>query len=182
MKLVQAIVGLLLLAYPAFVYLGVQYQFSNSVLAVILIAFGLRAILAKTNPAVAKIALPTAVIGLILGVSSAYFQQHDWLLYYPVAVNLCLLFWFAMSLRNGAPVITEIARIKDPDLPIQAQLYTRRLTAGWTFFFAINGTIAAITTQQSLATWALYNGAISYCLIGALLGGEFCYRKLVLRA
>jgi uncharacterized membrane protein len=60
--------------------------------------------------------------------------------------------------------------------------YTRRLTMVWIVFFIINALIAAYTAMAtSAATWALYNGLISYMLIGLLLIVEYpvrlAYRK-----
>jgi uncharacterized membrane protein len=51
------------------------------------------------------------------------------------------------------------------------------VTRAWCVFFVANGGIALWTAlAASDATWALYNGAIAYVLIGAMLAGEWLLR------
>ena len=70
-------------------------------------------------------------------------------------------------------VIERIARLTDPALPDEAIPYVTGVTRVWCAFFVVNGAIALWTAlAASDATWALYNGAIAYVLIGALLLGE----------
>ena len=55
--------------------------------------------------------------------------------------------------------------------------YVTRVTQAWCIFFVINGGIALWTAlRASDAAWALYNGAIAYVLIGALLAAEWLLR------
>ena len=52
----------------------------------------------------------------------------------------------------------------------------------WCLFFIVNGAIALVTVlSKNQALWTLYNGLISYLLMGTLLGGEWLYRKRVLK-
>ena len=54
------------------------------------------------------------------------------------------------------------------------------MTIVWCCFFIINGGIAAYTTFFcSREVWALYNGGISYALMGTLFVVEYIIRKLV---
>ena len=55
--------------------------------------------------------------------------------------------------------------------------YISRLTAVWAFFFAMNGLISFWTTTTTLRIWTLYNGLISYLLVGTLILCEWRYRK-----
>jgi len=58
--------------------------------------------------------------------------------------------------------------------------YTRRVTQVWCGFFVLNGSVALVTALwASDATWALYNGLISYCLMGCLFAGEWLVRRKV---
>jgi acyl-coenzyme A synthetase/AMP-(fatty) acid ligase/3-hydroxymyristoyl/3-hydroxydecanoyl-(acyl carrier protein) dehydratase len=58
--------------------------------------------------------------------------------------------------------------------------YCRKVTLVWCLFFIINGGIAAATVFfASDVLWSLYNGGISYLLIGILFGGELMVRKKV---
>jgi uncharacterized membrane protein len=94
-----------------------------------------------------------------------------------VLVNLVMLGLFSWTLLSPPSLIERLARLKEPDLPPSGVHYTRRVTQVWCGFFVLNGSIAAYTAlYSSLATWTLYNGLISYLLMGLLFGGEFLLR------
>lgn len=96
---------------------------------------------------------------------------------YPALVNGVMLGIFAYSLAVPPSVIERIARLQEPDLPVQAVHYTRRVTQVWCVFFIINGSIALATALwASPAAWAMYNGVIAYVLMGLLFGGEYLVR------
>lgn len=97
--------------------------------------------------------------------------------FYPVLVNVAMLAGFSYSLAFPPTAIERIARLSEPDLPPAAIAYTRRVTQVWCAFFIVNGGIAVITALwASQAVWALYNGAISYVLMGLLFAGEYLVR------
>ena len=77
-------------------------------------------------------------------------------------------------------MIEQFARLDFGDeLPAEIAAYCRKLTILWTVFFAAN--IAGCTWLAILgddATWVLYNGLIVYLLIGALLLGEYLWRRI----
>jgi hypothetical protein len=57
--------------------------------------------------------------------------------------------------------------------------YCRKVTWVWCGFFVLNGSIAFYTVFfASDALWSIYNGGISYILIGILFAGEFIVRKM----
>jgi uncharacterized membrane protein len=96
---------------------------------------------------------------------------------YPVLVNAALLSVFTSSLITPPSIIERLARIREPNLPICAINYTRRVTQVWCIFFAANGTIALITALwSSPAVWILYNGIIAYLIMGFLFAGEHVVR------
>jgi uncharacterized membrane protein len=96
---------------------------------------------------------------------------------YPVAVNAGLLGLFAYSLLVPPTMIERIARAREPDLPVAAVAYTRRVTQVWCVFFAVNGIVALFTALWMPAVvWTLYNGVIAYVLMGLLFAGEYCVR------
>lgn len=93
-------------------------------------------------------------------------------------VNLVLLVVFGLSLVRGPSVAERIARLQEPDLDARGVAYTRRVTQVWCGFFVLNGCIALATALwASEQAWALYNGLISYVLIGTLMGGEWLLRR-----
>jgi uncharacterized membrane protein len=99
---------------------------------------------------------------------------------YPVLVNLALLGVFAYSLFFPPSAVERLARLREPDLPAAAIVYTRHVTQVWCGFFAANGTIALVTAfWSSPAVWWIYNGLIAYLLMGILFAGEYCVRLYV---
>jgi uncharacterized membrane protein len=99
---------------------------------------------------------------------------------YPALVNAVFLVLFGISLRHPPSAVERIARLTEPDLPAAAVPYTRRVTQVWCLFFLGNGAVALATALwASNHAWALYNGLISYLLMGALFGGEWLVRRRV---
>jgi uncharacterized membrane protein len=67
-------------------------------------------------------------------------------------------------------------------LPPEAIVYTRKVNIVWCVFFALNGIIALLTAVwASLEIWMLYNGFISYLLMGILFSGEYLIRQKVIK-
>lgn len=128
-------------------------------------------------------ALPAVV--LVLVVLTWITDSAGFVKLYPVAVNLVLLSSFAASLVRGPTMIFRIASrmdksILEPGERESAEPYCAKVTFIWCCFFAINAAVALATALfADDLTWSLYNGLISYCLIGALLGGEFIVRVLI---
>ena len=101
---------------------------------------------------------------------------------YPLIINATLLIAFTASLIHPPSAIERLARLQHPDLPPEGVAYTRRVTQIWCGFFALNGSLAALLVLlEQYRWWALYTGIIAYILMGILMGGEFAYRKWVLK-
>jgi uncharacterized membrane protein len=97
-----------------------------------------------------------------------------------VLISAGLLSLFALSLKFGPPLVERLARLREPELPPHAVRYTRRVTQAWVLFFLGNGLIAAaLTLWAPLAWWTLYNGLISYLLMGVLFAVEWLVRQRV---
>lgn len=118
--------------------------------------------------------------GLLLCALSLLCREAGWLLYYPLLVSLGLLLLFGWSLFQPMSLVERLARLQEPELPTAAIRYTRRVTQVWCLFFVINGLLAAYTIYRGdLALWSLYNGLISYLLMGALMAGEYLIRRRI---
>jgi len=119
-------------------------------------------------------------IALVFCAVLAVSDSHRLLRWYPVLVNAFLLALFASSLKYGPPVIERIARLREPELPPAAVVYTRRVTQVWSLFFVVNGLIAAgLTLWAPLSWWTLYNGLIAYLAMGVLFAAEWLTRQHV---
>jgi uncharacterized membrane protein len=115
---------------------------------------------------------------LLLVILAIWFNALLPLKFYPVLVNAALLSAFIYSLLVPPSMIERFARLREPQLPVAAIYYTRRVTQVWCVFFALNGAIALITALwASAAIWTLYNGLIAYLLMGLLFAGEYWVRR-----
>lgn len=109
-------------------------------------------------------------------------RQPQSMYWYPVWVNALMLGVFGGSLFAKQTAVERLARLQNPDLPPRAVAYTRRVTQIWCVFFVLNGTAAAVLAASGrYGWWAAYTGVIAYVLMGLLLGGEFAYRKWILK-
>jgi uncharacterized membrane protein len=107
----------------------------------------------------------------------AFSGDTRWLRGYPVLINGAMFVVFASSLWRGMPIVERFARLRHPDLPPHAVKYTRRVTQVWTAFFAVNGLVSvALSLWAPWGWWTLYNGVISYVLIGLIMIVEWLVR------
>ena len=119
----------------------------------------------------------TVLIALIVLTNSAGLVK-----FYPVLMNLFLLGGFGWTLFSGPPMIYRFAILQDKAIPTtasqpQIEAYCRIVTWVWCGFFLVNGAIALVTALWASALiWSLYNGMISYGLIGLLFLGELAVR------
>lgn len=179
-KLLSFCLGGLLCLYPLAVYWGItSFGIRGSALTIACL-FAARFLFMKSSATVSRpthaIRLLTAV-GLILAGISWLTDDPRGFLYYPVMVNFVLLVVFATSLFRPPSTIESFARIWEPDLSADGVKYTRKVTIMWTLFFLANGMTALYTVLgANLQIWALYNGFISYLLIGTMMGGEYIFR------
>ena len=164
------------LCYPFVIWLGLQH-FGLAFLALFLLAIAELRLYSHRD----RTSLTISVFVAILSAISLWQNQLLPLKLYPVIMNLMMLGLFFNSLYQKETIIEKFARLKEPDLPPNAVSYIRNLTKIWCVFFFFNGAIALFTAfESSEKIWALYNGFIAYLLIGALMGGEWLYRRYYL--
>ncbi|CAI0956509.1 Predicted membrane protein [Serratia ficaria] len=182
-RLLQGLTWAALALYPLAVWLGLT-RWGEAILAPLLaVVFTLRLVALRSRLRQQLwLGKALAWVGILLAFASWGLQQTHWLLYYPVLVNLLLLGLFASSLYSPPTVIERLARLTEPQLDAAGVAYTRRVTQVWCGFFTINGAVALATCLSGdIALWTLYNGGISYLLIGALMGIEWIVRKRIRR-
>lgn len=174
---------LVMLAYPLAIYFGLSRWGIGGVAGFLGVLFILR--IAGGSSAKFKqfkvVAWISGGIGLVLVLLSTLLREAGWFLYYPIAVSLLMLTLFGSSLWQEQSLIEYFARIREPELPVEGISYCRSVTKVWCGFFLINATIALITTFLSLEVWTLYNGFISYLIMGSLFIGEFLIRGRMYR-
>jgi uncharacterized membrane protein len=168
------------LAYPLLVYFGIK------VLPPGVIVIGLLALIVLQSAIITEssaqrpllaVSAGAALVVVAIAVSAPLISLKA----YPILFSLGLATLFGYSLLRPPTVIERIARLREPDLDEAVSPYLRKVTMAWLCFFVVNAGISAGTAiWGSLEAWTLYNGLISYLLIGSIFTGEFAVRYFVL--
>lgn len=173
-KLIGSFIACLMMLYPVAVYFGIQYFQPWKIALILMLLLAVRLMTTSFDSRWNK---------LVLLLCIAYSALAIWnnnlltLRLYPILISLGLLIVFAMSLRYPPTVIEKLARLQHPQLPEQGVIYTRKVTQLWCVFFIFNASIASYTALfSSFEFWSLYNGFISYLLMGLLMAGEYLVR------
>ncbi|WP_193163622.1 COG4648 family protein [Microbulbifer hainanensis] len=179
-KLAQLLLALIVAIYPLAVYFGIQYLSLGSLLFVLLAVAAMRLLVGGSS---GRVGAKLVSMALAVVVAMSWLRgDANGLLWYPVVCNAILLAVFAFSLRQPQTVIERLARLREPDLPPEGVAYTRRVTQVWCLFFIGNGAVATATVLYGdMQLWTLYNGLISYGLMGLLLAVEWLVRLRVRR-
>ncbi len=168
-------------AYPPLVYLGISTVSPVAITVLGLSLLALRLVAVRRSAE----ALPWMVAFLLAAImlSGSLILAPDLAIRaYPVLVSLAVAGVFAVSLVFPPTVIERIARIHEPELPAAGVAYTRKVTGIWLIFLLGNTAVSAATgLWGTLEIWTLWNGLLSYVLMGGLFAGEFIYRKLARR-
>ncbi len=169
--------GISLIAYPFVVFIGLKYYSLKTISIILLSLFVLRMLLVKKGD---QISLIMGMMGLCLMIASLLFKQQELMLYYPFLISVLLLIIFVTSLIKPPTIIEKIARLMDKDFNDKAIPYVEKVTFVWSTFFLLNGCISAYTIyRQDLELWTLYNGLISYLIMGLIFAVEFVVRMRV---
>lgn len=172
--LLAGAIGGLTLLYPLAVYFGIQYFEPWKIAAAFFILLLLRLMIIQADTKWNNGLLLVACLYCVLAIWN---NNLITLRFYPVIISIGLFVLFVSSLFFPPPIIERIARLQHPQLPEQGVIYTRKVTLVWSLFFLLNGMIATLTAVWgSFECWSLYNGLISYSLMGLLMGVEYWVR------
>ncbi len=169
------VLGSIFALYPLIVFLGLKWVEPTYIALVLAVLAGVRYYHTKTplNIPFVKVAGLVAVALLLFSVVA---NSALLLKLYPVVMSLSFFIIFVYSLIKPPAVITLIAGARDK-LTVNSVAYTKKVTFVWSVFFVINASISLVTVFLSDDVWALYNGLISYVLMGVLFAGEWIVRK-----
>jgi len=167
------------MAYPLLVYFGTTVLSPMLLVLIGLSLMSIRLFVMRQNADIKiwKIAFLIASFGLV---GMLFLNAHMAVQAYPVVVSLSVASIFGLSLLYPPTMVERIARLMEPNLPPSGVIYTRRVTMVWTIFLLMNALISVATSiWGTLAQWTLWNGLISYLLMGMLFVGEIIVRRIV---
>lgn len=172
--IVPALTGTLLAFYPFLMGWCLSHGYVWQVSVLLLVLGVLRLLVQKKN----NLLWPLTWLAVICGGLSLVFQSTLGLKFYPVMMSLGALCVFSYTLWKPPSMIERFARVFEPTLPVEGVIWTRKVTIVWCMFFALNAVLALCTVFFfPIQIWVLYNGFISYLMMGVLLLGEFILRK-----
>jgi len=182
-NLIKVVIAILLVVYPILVYYGLNNDFSGEQLGIILLVlFTIRSFFTrlKTNRDKVQQIFPIVMVtGLV--VLTWLFNSPEYLLWYPVGLNILFLLLFGSSVIYPPTIIETIASKVRKDMPPEVVVYTRKVTIAWCIFFAFNTVVSSWTVLSgSIEYWTLFNGLISYFIALAIVGIEYAIRKLII--
>jgi len=176
--LILAVAGI---GYPFLVYFGLRVVSPAVLTGGLVVLLGARVLFDRGDDArrrLGSVFLIAAAGALILVALSPLAGLKS----YPILVSLALAGLFGYSLWRPPPVVERIARISHPDLPAAALPYLRKVTLVWLAFFIANAALSAATAVSgNMELWMLYNGFVSYILMGTLFLAELVVRRRVRR-
>lgn len=173
MKIFKWISAIFFIAYPFIVGWSLAHGHLY-VVSFLLIGLGIIRFLTKSS----LLLTPLTMFAVLCGSLSLILNDLAWLKLYPVLMSLGAFFIFGLTLLKPPSMIERFARIMQPDLPESGVVWTRNVTKVWCGFFLINAAIAWCSVVYfPTHFWVIYNGFISYLLMGCLFGGEYLLRK-----
>lgn len=173
----QIALGIGAVAYPFLVYWGVSFIPPSAFVASAVGLIAIRCI--AFDRAEATRWLPPLAGSAIFLLLLSGFDSDLAMKAYPVAMSLTFAAAFGASLIWPPALVTRLALLREPLLSLEAIAYTRGVTKIWFVFLMGNAAVAAATALWgSLEVWTLWNGLISYLLMGALFLGEIAWRRL----
>lgn len=192
MKILLAIAGVL---YPVLVFvLLVVFKAPVRIISLCAIALALVLFLSATGNA-SKGAdgkrklnpknLISSIFFLLAGTACFATNSALFLKLYPLAVCGTFFFVFAMSLASPPNIIFRFATLQDKSIlgsPFKGRVeaYCKKVTLVWLCFFVLNSAAAVWTAfWASERVWAVYNGGVSYIIMGLIFAIEFIVRKRV---
>jgi len=203
-KILRALFYITAAVYPVLVFtLLVVFKVDTKILSLCIVAlaatFFLSATGSKKTGKNEKTELDwkpflSSVLFLAAGLFCFITGKEFFLKLYSVVINITLLFVFGSTLFFEPNIIFRFALLADKSIKGssfegQVKKYCWKVTIVWCIFFILNGSAAMCTTfadkffglseEAARNVWAIYNGGISYILMGILFVVEYIVRRMV---
>lgn len=165
------------LLYPFFIYWGIQHFEPKHLGLAIACIYLFRTFMVSKKP----LAKWGSVASLIFFCVVIWWFNNEYLLkVLPALISIGALIVFTHSYIEPPTIPARIALKIEGELCEARVSYTNKITLIWIAFFIFNASASLCTVfWGSTKVWALYNGLISYLLIGCLFAGEYLYRTFV---
>lgn len=201
-KFLKVLFYILAAVYPVLVFtMLVVFHMPTRILSLCVVALGCAFFLSatgnrKSDAKSEKKALDwrpmlSSALFLLAGTLCFIFNEKIFLKLYSVVISATMLFVFGSSLVFEPNIIFRFAclgdkTVKGSSFEDQVKAYCKKVTIVWCVFFVLNGSTSAFTALHDFGSeelndkiWSVYNGGISYVLMGLLFAVEFVVRKIV---
>jgi uncharacterized membrane protein len=119
-------------------------------------------------------------LALILHLLPVVVPGTNTFLWYPCIVSLCVASLFLVSLWTSQSVCERVADKFEGPLDQFQRNYCRYLTLVWCGVVGMNAVVAGVLAyQEEVDLWGLYNGFMSYLLMGGFMVLEYLFRGYI---
>lgn len=110
-----------------------------------------------------------------------YIKRIVILKFYPPICNFLIFFAFFSSIFSSETLVEKFARVLDGKLSEKTIKYTKKVNLIWVVFTFLNFIASIVTIFCSDKIWMIYNGMVSYLLIGLIFIVEYIIRIILKR-
>jgi uncharacterized membrane protein len=181
--------GALIVLYPVLVFSAlVIFKLSIRYLSVLIIALAVAYFLVHRHNYKGRHRIVVFVSPAILcciGIICLITKSSLTLKIYPALADLVYLVIMGTSILIPPPVVFYFINMFDKKIKDHIETgffeqYCRRAAIVWCVFFVLDGIVALITVfRASDIVWGIYNGGITYVLMGLIFVGEYFILKMI---
>jgi uncharacterized membrane protein len=175
--ILRAISALSVLFYPLLIYFGMTVYSSRTIAFLIGMPLIGNFLMQNWRMDQMRLVMPALAI-IVMYMIGTLLNSMIYMLYLPFLISTIFLTSFSYSLLFPPNTIEVFTRRFASDLSIEETAYCRHVTLIWVCFLGLNGVAAYYTACcASLRLWSLYNGVITYLMMGLLFAVELSYRS-----
>ncbi len=174
--------NILIATFPIIFYLAIKFDLSWVANLIAVIVIGLKL---KNFRGLKLTITPPVAVGVIFAIL-LYLANFIYLggitaipsigKLIPAIISLSIFILFVSSLSDKESIVEGFARRMEDNLPKEVSVYCRYVTIVWSIYFIINIGISLDSIHRSPEWWAIYNGIISYIIIGLIFLVEYIAR------
>jgi uncharacterized membrane protein len=181
--------GVLIVLYPVLVFSAlVIFKLSIRYLSIFIIALAVAYFLVHRHNYRGKHTIVVFISPIVLcgiGIICLITKSSLTLKIYPVLADLIYLVIMGTSILIPPPLVFYFLNMFDKKLkehiePKFFERYCRNAAIIWCVFFVLDGAFALVTVfWGSDIAWGIYNGGITYVLMGLIFSGEYFILQMI---